>query len=81
MSREHDALRRQIRKEHNASVKLELKKEENIKSKLLSKKRAQLYAMEDEYRDKVDAMTEKLQNEMKNELKSVTMFRFKWHIV
>lgn len=81
LSREHDALRRQIRKEHNASVKLELKKEENIKSKLLSKKRAQLYAMEDEYRDKVDAMTEKLQNEMKNELKSVTMFRFKWHIV
>ena len=37
--------------------------------------------MEDEYRDKVDAMTEKLQNEMKNELKSETMFRFKWHIV
>ena len=81
LSREHDALRRQIRKEHNASIKLQLKKEENIKSKLLSKKRAQMYALEDEYRDKVDIMTEKLQKEMTNEIKSEIMFRFKWHIV
>lgn len=81
LNREHDALRRQIRKEHNATIKLQLKKEENNKSKLLSKKRAQLYAMEDEYRDKVDTMTEKLQKEMKNEIKSEIMLRFKWHIV
>ena len=40
-----------------------------------------MYALEDEYRDKVDIMTEKLQKEMTNEIKSEIMFRFKWHIV
>ncbi|MBP3516978.1 MAG: DEAD/DEAH box helicase [Parabacteroides sp.] len=81
LSREHDALRRQIRKEHNATIKLQLKKEENQISRLLSHKRVQMYAMEDEYHDKVDKMTEKLQSEMKNVIHSKVMFRFKWHIM
>ena len=37
--------------------------------------------MEDEYRDKVDKMTDKLQNAMNNEIHSEVMFRFKWHIM
>ena len=81
LSREHDALRRQIRKEHNATVKLQLKKDEMQMSRLLSQKRAKMYAMEDEYRDKVDKMTEKLQNAMNNEIHSEVMFRFRWHIM
>ena len=81
LSREHDALRRQIRKEHNATVKLQLKKDEMQMSRLLSQKRAKMYAMEDEYRDKVDKMTDKLQNAMNNEIHSEVMFRFKWHIM
>lgn len=80
LSREHDALRRQIRKEHNATVKLQLKKDEMQMSRLLSQKRAKMYAMEDEYRDKVDKMTDKLQNAMNNVIHSEVMFRFRWHI-
>ena len=80
LSREHDVLRRQIRKEHNAAVKLQLKKEENQKAKVLNHKRAKLLQMEDEYNDKVDAMTDKLQDSMKNSISSSIMFRFKWTI-
>ena len=35
LSREHDVLRRQIRKEHNAAVKLQLKKKKTKKQKFL----------------------------------------------
>ena len=80
LSREHDALRRQIRKEHNATVKLQLKKDEMQMSRLLSQKRAKMYAMEDECHDKVDKMTDKLQHAMNNEIHSEVMFRFRWHI-
>ena len=81
LSREHDALRRQIRKEHNATVKLQLKKDEMQMSRLLSQKRAKMYAMEDECHDKVDKMTDKLQHAMNNEIHSEVMFRFRWHIM
>ena len=80
LSREHDALRRQIRKEHNATVKLQLKKDEMQMSRLLSQKRAKMYAMEDECHDKVDKLTDKLQHEMNNEIHSEVMFKFRWHI-
>lgn len=80
LSREHDALRRQIRKEHNASVKLQLKKEESQKAKVLNQKRAKLLQMEDEYNDKVDAMTDTLQASMENSISSNILFRFKWTI-
>jgi hypothetical protein len=80
LSREHDALRRQIRKEHNASAKLQLKKEENLKAKALNQKRAKLFQMEDEYNDKVDSMTNKLQSSMENSVSSKIMFRLKWEI-
>lgn len=80
LTREHDALRRQIRKEHNASIKLQLKKEENQKGKLLSQKRAILFDMEDEYADKVDKMTDKLQLSMKNSTTSSVWFKFRWKL-
>lgn len=80
LSREHDALRRKIRKEHNASVKIQLKKEENQKAKVLNQKRAKLLQMEDEYNDKVDAMTDKLQASMENSITSEVFFRIKWTI-
>lgn len=80
LSRECDALRRQIRKEHNASVKIQLKKDENQKSKVLNQKRSKLLMMEDEYSDKVDKMTDKLQASMDNQISSDVMFRFRWTI-
>ena len=81
LSREHDALRRQIRKEHNAAQKIQLKKYEIAIAKKLYLKRAQLLSMEDEYMEKVDEMTERLQKAMKNSVETTVMFRFKWKIV
>jgi ERCC4-related helicase len=80
LSRENEALRRQIRKEHNASAKLQLKKEQNQKAKVLSQKRAKLMTMEDEYQDKVDTMTNKLEASMENKISSQVLFRMKWTI-
>ena len=80
LSREHDVLRRQLRKEHNAAAKLQLKKEENVMSKALNQKRTKLLQMEDEYNDKVDSMTDRLQASMENEIKSSIFCRFKWTV-
>lgn len=80
LSREHDALRRQIRKEHNASSKLQLKKEESQMNKTLNQKRIKLFQLEDEYAEKVDDMTNKLQASMENTFTSTVMFKFKWTI-
>ena len=80
LSREHDALRRQIRKEHNATAKLQLKKEESQMNKNLNQKRIKLFQLEDEYAEKVDSMTNKLQASMENTFTSNVMFKFKWTI-
>lgn len=80
LSREHDSLRRLIRKEHNATEKVRLKKQVNLMAKELLRKRNSLYQMEDDYMDKVDDMTNKLQKSMLNTITSSIMFRFKWTI-
>lgn len=80
LNKEYEAIRRQIRKEHNAATKLQLKKDESQKSKLLRQKRSKLMMLEDEYNDKVDDMTEKLQKSMLNNIDSSVMFRFRWKI-
>ena len=80
LSREHDSLRRLIRKEHNASEKVKLKKQENLMAKELTRKRMSLYQMEDDYNVKVDEMTKKLEKSMLNTITSSIMFRFKWTI-
>ena len=81
LSREHDALRRQIRKEHNATQKLQLKKKESSLAKRLHAKRSQLLSMEDEYMDKVDEMTDRLQKSMRNNVNTEVLFRMKWTII
>lgn len=81
LSQEYDAIRRQIRKEHNAAAKLQLKKEENQKAKILKQKRVKLYQMEDEYSYKVDSMTERLQMSMENDINSELYFKFRWTIL
>ncbi len=80
ISRDCDALRRQIRKEHNATTKIQLKRVENQKSRLLNQKRSKLLLMEDEYSDKVDKMTDRLQASMENNISSELLFRFRWTI-
>jgi hypothetical protein len=59
---------------------LQLKKEESVLAKKLHSKRSQLLSMEDEYMDKVDEMTERLQKSMKNSVECNVLFRFNWTI-
>lgn len=80
LNKEYEAIRRQIRKEHDAATKLQLKKDESQKSKLLRQKRSKLMLLEDEYNDKVDEMTERLQKSMLNNIDYSVMFRFRWEI-
>ena len=53
-------MKRQIRKERNAKLKFELQENEAKIAKQLRQKQRQLFDMEDECADKVDAMTVKL---------------------
>ena len=80
LSKEYETIRRAIRKEHNAYNKIQLKKEETQKSKALNGKRTKLIQLEDEYNDKVDAMTDELLASMKNTISSDIFFQFRWKI-
>ena len=80
LSREHDALRRQIRKEHDTTAKLQLKKDEMALAKTLRKKRERMFQMEDEYEEKVDSMTNRLQASMENTITASILFRLRWTI-
>lgn len=81
MNKEYDELRKQIRKEHQASQKLQLKIEETKLSKRLKAKRQQLSDLQDEYMDKVDSMTERLQEAMNNQFQLTPFLKFHWSIV
>lgn len=81
LSRNCDAIRRQIRKEHNASTKLQLKIAENDMAKSLKHKRMKLMSLEDEYSEKVDLMIEKLQKSLENTISYDIFFKFKWNVV
>lgn len=80
LSREHDAIRRQIRKTHDAALRLQLKQTENQKARLLSKKRERLFAMEDEGAERVDKMAEQLRASMTNHITATRLCRFRWTI-
>ena len=80
LRKEDEALKRQIRKERNAKLKLELQENEAKIAKQLRQKQRQLFDMEDECADKVDAMTVKLKVAMTNHYDTSTFMRFRWHI-
>ena len=81
LSKEQEALKRKIRRETDSQLKIILKKEENQKGRILNQKRAKYYELSDDYADKVDKMTEKLQASMKNNISANIMFKFNWKIV
>ena len=80
LRKEDEALKKQIRKERNAKLKLELQENEAKIAKQLRQKQRQLFDMEDECADKVDAMTVKLRVAMTNHYDTSTFMRFRWHI-
>jgi ERCC4-related helicase len=77
---EDEALKRQIRKERKASVKLQLQEEESKKAKMLRQKQRELYDRQDENEEKVDEMTRKLRHAMDNHYETEVLFRFRWTI-
>ena len=81
LRKEDEALKRQIRKERNAKLKLEFQENEAKIAKQLRQKQRQLFDMEDECADKVDAMTVKLRAAMANQYDSSVFFKFRWHIL
>lgn len=80
LRKEDEALKKQIRKERNAKLKLELQENESKIAKQLRQKQRLLFDMEDECADKVDAMTVKLRVAMTNHYDTSTLMRFRWHI-
>lgn len=80
LRKEDEALKRQIRKERNAKIKLELQENEAKIAKQLRQKQRLLFEQEDECADKVDAMTIKLRVAMTNHYDSSIFFKFRWHI-
>ena len=80
LRKEDETLKRQIRKERNAKLKLELQENEAKIAKQLRQKQRQLFDMEDKCADKVDSMTVKLRVAMTNHYDTSTFMRFRWHI-
>lgn len=81
LNKEYEEIRKQIRKEHQASQKLQLKVEETKLSKRLKAKRQQLSDLQEEYMDKVDEMTERLQESMNNQFELTPFLKFHWSMV
>lgn len=80
LRKEDESLKKQIRKERDAKVKLDLQENQAKISKYLRQKQRQLYDMQDECADKVDEMTEKLRVAMTNNYEVSSFAKFRWYI-
>lgn len=81
LRKEHELLKKQIRKIRDVRVKLNLIEEEKKLSRLLRQKQSKLFEMQDECDDKVEKMTAKLWASMENNFDISVMFRFKWKLI
>ena len=79
--KEKDELHKQLRKERNVKNKLLMKKQELFLADKLSKMQRHLFEMEDEYRQNVDKMTEKMLAALDNHFESHILFALKWCII
>lgn len=79
--KEKDELHKQLRKERNVKNKLLMKKQELLLADKLSKMQRHLFEMEDEYRQNVDKMTEKMLAALDNHFESHILFALKWSII
>ena len=78
LRKEHENIKRQIRKERVAQVKLALKEQEVKIARLLRVKQQELFDKQDDCDRQVDELTEKLRKSMENQTKVELMFSFKW---
>lgn len=80
LRKEHENIKRQIRKERIAKVKLALKEQEVRLARQLRIKQQELFEKQDDCDRQVDQLTEKLRRSMENQSKVELMFCFRWNI-
>ena len=80
LRKQHDTVRRQLRKEANARIKLALKEQEVKLAKELRQKQQRFFEMQDQCADQVDQLTERLRKSMENKTEHELIFKFKWTI-
>lgn len=80
LRKEHENIKRQIRKERVARVKLAMKEQEVKIARLLRVKQQELFDKQDDCDRQVDELTEKLRKSMENQTQVELMFCFKWTI-
>ena len=80
LRKEQMELKRQIRHEKKATIKLNLEEEKRKITKALRLKEEKMYNLLNEEDDKVEKMTYKLRESMKNQFQTEEFGRFKWKI-
>ena len=80
LRKEHENIKRQIRKERVARIKLALKEQEVKIARLLRVKQQELFDKQDDCDRQVDELTEKLRKSMENQTEAKLLFSFKWKI-
>ena len=81
LRKQHDAVRRQLRKEPNARIKLALKEQEVKLAKELRQKQQKFFEMQDQCADQVDKLTERLRKSMESIVEHSLLFKFSWLII
>jgi DNA anti-recombination protein RmuC len=81
LRKQHDAVRRQLRKETNARIKLALKEQEVKLAKELRQKQQRFFEMQDQCADQVDQLTERLRKSMESVVEHSILFKFSWQII
>lgn len=80
LRKEHENIKRQIRKERIAKVKLALKEQEVKLARQLRIKQQELFEKQDDCDRQVDQLTEKLRKSMESKTRVELMFSFNWTI-
>lgn len=81
LRKQHEAIRRQIRKEKNARIKLTLKEQEVKLAKELRQKQQKFFEMQDQCADQVDKLTDRLRKSMESKVEHKLLFKFSWTIM
>ena len=76
LRKQHEAIRRQIRKEKNARIKLTLKEQEVKLAKELRQKQQKFFEMQDQCADQVDKLTDRLRKSMESIVEHKLLFKF-----
>jgi hypothetical protein len=80
LRKELENIKRQVRKERVANIKLALREQETKISRELRRKQQELFEKQDECDKEIDLFTEKLRKSMENRTESEIMFKFAWFI-